>query len=336
MGKAPDAFRTISEVADWLGVQTHVLRFWESKFTQVKPLKRAGGRRYYRPADMELLGGIRKLLHEDGLTIKGAQKFLRENGVKAVADLSPPVDGEEAVASAPAVEAAVEPVAEVAPEVKSAVVDITGEVPAPAVEPEPEGYFDAVDVSGEAPAPAAEVHILRDGPEAAVDMTGEAVKVETAEDVVEAVENLFTDDAGPEGEPEGEAGESAPPAEEDEALGLPSFIRKPMSGRESTVPPVTPGPLPLTGAEMVDEAEAEAEPEPDDHRFAGVGAAEMPDRAPAPQEEEAGEPVAFVPPAPQAPEPDESAAEATPQEALDGDQLRPLYDRLRALRARMG
>ena len=89
MGKAPDAFRTISEVADWLGVQTHVLRFWESKFSQVKPLKRAGGRRYYRPADMELLGGIRKLLHEDGLTIKGAQKFIRENGVKAVAALSP-------------------------------------------------------------------------------------------------------------------------------------------------------------------------------------------------------------------------------------------------------
>ncbi|MCO6382172.1 MerR family transcriptional regulator [Oceanicola sp. 502str15] len=342
MGKAPDAFRTISEVADWLGVQTHVLRFWESKFTQVKPLKRAGGRRYYRPADMELLGGIRKLLHEDGLTIKGAQKFLRENGVKAVADLSPPVDGEEAVASAPAVEAAVEPVAEVAPEVKSAVVDITGEAPAPAAEPEPEGYFDAVDVSGEVPAPAAEVHILRDGPEAAVDMTGEApapaVEVETAEDAVEAVENLFADDSEPD-EPESAAGESAPPAEEDEALGLPSFIRKPMSGRETTVPPVTPGPLPLTGAEMVDEADAEAEPEPEDHRFAGVGAAEMPDRAPAPQEEEASEPVAFVPPAPpapQAPAPDESAAEATPQEALDGDQLRPLYDRLRALRARMG
>ena len=93
MGKSPDAFRTISEVADWLGVQTHVLRFWESKFSQVKPLKRAGGRRYYRPADMELLGGIRKLLHDDGLTIKGAQKFIKENGVKAVAALSPSAEG---------------------------------------------------------------------------------------------------------------------------------------------------------------------------------------------------------------------------------------------------
>jgi DNA-binding transcriptional MerR regulator len=94
--KSPDAFRTISEVADWLGVQPHVLRFWESKFSQVKPVKRAGGRRYYRPNDMLLLGGIRKLLHEDGLTIKGAQKVLREEGVAHVAGLSQPLDAESA------------------------------------------------------------------------------------------------------------------------------------------------------------------------------------------------------------------------------------------------
>ena len=72
MSKSPDAFRTISEVADWLDVQAHVLRFWESKFTQVKPVKRAGGRRYYRPADMQLLGGIRKLLHDDGIVDQGS------------------------------------------------------------------------------------------------------------------------------------------------------------------------------------------------------------------------------------------------------------------------
>ena len=90
--KSADAFRTISEVAEWLGVQTHVLRFWESKFSQVKPVKRAGGRRYYRPSDMLLLGGIRKLLHEDGMTIKGVQKILREEGMAHVADLSPPLD----------------------------------------------------------------------------------------------------------------------------------------------------------------------------------------------------------------------------------------------------
>lgn len=106
--KSPDAFRTISEVADWLGVNAHVLRFWESKFTQIKPVKRAGGRRYYRRADMELLGGIRKLLHEDGMTIKGAQKVLREQGVKAVCALSKPVDdggGGGEVATVPVVEA---------------------------------------------------------------------------------------------------------------------------------------------------------------------------------------------------------------------------------------
>ncbi|WP_299982909.1 MerR family transcriptional regulator [uncultured Ruegeria sp.] len=92
MSKSPDAFRTISEVADWLGVQAHVLRFWESKFTHVKPVKRAGGRRYYRPNDMRLLGGIKKLLHEDGTTIKGVQRILREQGVAHVASLSPNLD----------------------------------------------------------------------------------------------------------------------------------------------------------------------------------------------------------------------------------------------------
>ncbi|SHI80213.1 MerR HTH family regulatory protein [Shimia gijangensis] len=92
MGKSKDAFRTISEVAEWLDTQAHVLRFWESKFSQVKPVKRAGGRRYYRPADMLLLGGIKKLLHDDGMTIKGAQKLLREKGVKHVSGLSQSLD----------------------------------------------------------------------------------------------------------------------------------------------------------------------------------------------------------------------------------------------------
>ncbi|MEP2782702.1 MAG: MerR family transcriptional regulator [Pseudoruegeria sp.] len=88
MAKSADAFRTISEVSDWLGTPAHVLRFWESKFTQVKPVKRAGGRRYYRPNDMLLLGGLKKLLHEDGMPIKDAQKYVRQNGIKHVAGLS--------------------------------------------------------------------------------------------------------------------------------------------------------------------------------------------------------------------------------------------------------
>lgn len=95
MTKSPDAFRTISEVAEWLDVPAHVLRFWESRFSQVKPVKRAGGRRYYRPTDMELLGGIKRLLHDDGLTIRGVQKLLREEGVRHVAALSPAINPEE-------------------------------------------------------------------------------------------------------------------------------------------------------------------------------------------------------------------------------------------------
>lgn len=87
MAKAQDAFRTISEVSDALDTPTHVLRFWESKFSQIKPVKRAGGRRYYRPDDMALLAGIKDLLHEQGMTIKGAQKLLREKGVKSVVAL---------------------------------------------------------------------------------------------------------------------------------------------------------------------------------------------------------------------------------------------------------
>ena len=85
--KSPEAFRTISEVAVELDVPQHVLRFWEQRFVQVKPVKRGGGRRYYRPEDVDLLRGIRTLLYSDGLTIKGAQKLLREQGVRYVAAL---------------------------------------------------------------------------------------------------------------------------------------------------------------------------------------------------------------------------------------------------------
>jgi len=80
--KSPNAFRTISEVADFMSVPQHVLRFWESKFSQISPMKRGGGRRYYRPEDIEIIEAIRNLLHEDGYTIKGAQKYLKEHGVK--------------------------------------------------------------------------------------------------------------------------------------------------------------------------------------------------------------------------------------------------------------
>jgi DNA-binding transcriptional MerR regulator len=83
--KSPDAFRTISEVAELLDVPQHVLRFWESRFAQIKPVKRAGGRRFYRPEDVDLLKGIRCLLYSDGFTIRGVQKVLKDRGLRHVA-----------------------------------------------------------------------------------------------------------------------------------------------------------------------------------------------------------------------------------------------------------
>src|SRR5437762_4611504 len=81
MAKGPEAFRTISEAADELDVPQHVLRFWETRFTFIKPMKRAGGRRFYRPADIAVLRGVRRLLHHEGYTIKGVQKLQREQGL---------------------------------------------------------------------------------------------------------------------------------------------------------------------------------------------------------------------------------------------------------------
>lgn len=82
MAKGPDAFRTISEAASEVDVPQHVLRFWETKFSFIRPMKRAGGRRFYRPHDIEVLRGVRRLLHEEGYTIKGVQRLHKEEGVK--------------------------------------------------------------------------------------------------------------------------------------------------------------------------------------------------------------------------------------------------------------
>ena len=85
MDKSPEAFRTISEVAEDMDLPQHVLRFWETRFPQIKPLKRGGGRRYYRPDDVDLLRAIKQLLYGEGYTIKGVQKLLREQGAASVA-----------------------------------------------------------------------------------------------------------------------------------------------------------------------------------------------------------------------------------------------------------
>jgi DNA-binding transcriptional MerR regulator len=103
LDKAPDAFRTISEVADDLDIPQHVLRFWETRFSQIKPMKRSGGRRYYRPDDVDLLRGIRRLLYGEGYTIRGVQRILKEHGIGSVQRLA----DANAVASFGAIEEAV-------------------------------------------------------------------------------------------------------------------------------------------------------------------------------------------------------------------------------------
>ena len=103
MEKSPDAFRTISEVAADLDIPQHVLRFWETRFAQIKPMKRSGGRRYYRPDDVDLLRGIRRLLYGEGYTIRGVQRILKEHGIASVQRLA---DG-SAIASFGAIEEAV-------------------------------------------------------------------------------------------------------------------------------------------------------------------------------------------------------------------------------------
>lgn len=103
MAKSPNAFRSISETADEVGVPQHVLRFWETKFAFVAPMKRAGGRRFYRPQDLVLLKAVKRLLHDEGLTIKGVLRLHKEQGLKALARYGDPgglvsFDSEEAVA----------------------------------------------------------------------------------------------------------------------------------------------------------------------------------------------------------------------------------------------
>lgn len=104
MSKSNDAFRTISEVAKELGLATHVLRFWESKFPQIKPLKRAGGRRYYRPDDVALLRRLQSLLHDEGYTIKGVQRLLREEGPRKLINEGEPATDQNIQADIPPVE----------------------------------------------------------------------------------------------------------------------------------------------------------------------------------------------------------------------------------------
>jgi DNA-binding transcriptional MerR regulator len=111
--KGPEAFRSISEASDALGVPQHVLRFWETKFSFIRPMKRAGGRRFYRPQDLAVLAEVRRLLHEEGYTIKGVQKLHRELGAKRFATGEAP--GHEESGQGPTEQEAPEPAPEAAP-----------------------------------------------------------------------------------------------------------------------------------------------------------------------------------------------------------------------------
>jgi DNA-binding transcriptional MerR regulator len=107
VAKGPEAFRTISEAADELNVPQHVLRFWETKFAFIRPMKRAGGRRFYRPADISVLRGVRRLLHDEGYTIKGVQRLHREQGLRRLLSAG---EGEGASAATPVTAPATAPV----------------------------------------------------------------------------------------------------------------------------------------------------------------------------------------------------------------------------------
>lgn len=193
MDKAPDAFRTISEVADDLDVPQHVLRFWETRFSQIKPMKRSGGRRYYRPDDVDLLRGIRRLLYGEGYTIRGVQRILKENGIKAVQGL---VDEEATPAFAPVPARASEPrVSSAAPIMSRPAAK------APVVEEEPE-------VEAEA---EGEEEIENEEAEG----EDESEDAEEEEESEEGEEEDTDDEDGEEEDSEEEESEDAEPEEDD-------------------------------------------------------------------------------------------------------------------------
>ncbi|MEQ8405289.1 MAG: MerR family transcriptional regulator [Oceanicaulis sp.] len=136
--KSPDAYRTISEAGEEAGLPAHVLRFWESKFAQLKPVKRAGGRRLYRPQDVTLLKGLRRLLYEEGYTIKGAQKYLKDHGVAHVSALgdgeAPPDTPAGAPHDVPATPAAADDAAAPAPQPTAVAAGAGPGVPPDAIE----------------------------------------------------------------------------------------------------------------------------------------------------------------------------------------------------------
>ncbi|MCC5992646.1 MAG: MerR family transcriptional regulator [Rhodobacteraceae bacterium] len=165
MRKAPDAFRTISEAAELLDTPAHVLRFWESKFAQLKPVKRAGGRRYYRRSDIDLLAGIKLLLHDQGMTIRGVQKLLQEKGRQHVAGLAP-ITTPELVEIEAGTEAHLSDSDGATPEPATSTDKVRPEMPAPTPGAQPTGMLQAAAVDDPPPAaPVAASHTPEDAPQ---------------------------------------------------------------------------------------------------------------------------------------------------------------------------
>ncbi len=205
MDKAPDAFRTISEVADDLDIPQHVLRFWETRFTQIKPMKRSGGRRYYRPDDVDLLRGIRRLLYGEGYTIRGVQRILKENGIKAVQGL---VDGEATPAFAPV------PARGAEPRMTSAAPLMTRPAAkAPVVEDEPDEEAEA------------ELEDELEDEETADEDSGDAEEEESDEDDSEEGDEEESDDEDAD-EEESEDDESEEEGADEEEVAEPVAARK--------------------------------------------------------------------------------------------------------------
>lgn len=277
MEKSADAFRTISEVAEVLETPAHVLRFWESRFPQIRPVKRAGGRRYYRPADIALLAGIKRLLHDEGMTIRGVQKILREQGVRHVAglggdargiDLGPQIDEAEAdqagfayvaepeaprrgkvvafapVASVAEAIAAEEPAkADPAPLEAAAAVAEPPEASAEEfADPEP-----TLDPAGDTLAPdAAETQLVEEGPVELPDLVGEPEELATSADESEE----------PAVEPEAlafETEDGGEPADD------PTSVAKEESAAPAA-PPAAPAPAPVDSAAGFDPDSLPEEP----------------------------------------------------------------------------
>ena len=254
MSKSADAFRTISEVAEWLDTPAHVLRFWESKFTQVKPVKRAGGRRYYRPADMRLLGGIKKLLHDDGMTIKGVQKILREQGIKHVSSLCELSLGDDDEADLDVMDTveAEEPADTVVPFAKPAQADEAeadlvdqDEQPETAIaEDTPSAVEDEPEVA------AVEAEVAPDPEDGAIDAPETTVADSgAASDDAPALEELSAEMAEPEiAASPAETSESATEAEPDATPppepALPSFLQRSMADRVAAEDETTEVPAP--------------------------------------------------------------------------------------------